>query len=146
MKVLILEDDPLSQQVLVETLEHTGHACRATDKVDEAFRLLEEEGGFHAVLCDIHLPGIQGMDHIQRLCAEYPLLVTIVITGFPSLETCLEALQLGATNYLVKPFRATDVIEMLERGHKERTLRSEVDNLKERIRELEQRLKGGRNE
>ncbi|MCA9784850.1 MAG: hypothetical protein KC518_14805, partial [Candidatus Cloacimonetes bacterium] len=75
------------------------------------------------------------------LCGEWPGLVTVVMTGYPSLETCLDAMQLGAYGYLVKPFKVEAVVEMLERGRRERTLRSEVDSLRAQVRDLERRLK-----
>jgi DNA-binding NtrC family response regulator len=143
MKLLILEDDPGSQDILLENLQHRGFDVEVCGRLEDAFMALAQRP-FDAVLCDIRLPGCSGMEHVERLCREYSECVIVVMTGYPSLETCLDALQLGAYGYLVKPFKVDEVHEMLERGHRERLLRTEVSGLRDRVAHLEQELRRAR--
>ena len=84
----------------------------------------------------------------SALYSAWPALVTIVITGFPSLETCLDALQLGATNYLVKPFQRSELIPAVEVAlgvFKEmKALHDQTANLEEQLetRKIVDRAKG----
>jgi two-component system response regulator HydG len=139
MKLLILEDDPGSQDILLENLQHRGFQVEVHGRLEDAILALAQRP-FDAVLCDIRLPGCSGMEHVEKLCREHPECVIVVMTGYPSLETCLDALQLGAYGYLVKPFKVDEVHGMLERGHRERLLRHEVSGLRDRVAFLEQEL------
>ena len=112
MKLLILEDDPGSQDILLENLQHRGFEVEVCGRLEDAFMALAQRP-FDAVLCDIRLPGLSGMEHVERLCREHAECVIVVLTGYPSLETCPDALQLGAYRYLVKPFKVGQVPGLL---------------------------------
>ncbi len=137
MKILIVEDDGGSRAILEEHLQARGwHAlCAAT--VDEARRMVRAES-FDLILTDIHLPGAEGTEHIRGFCqGSCPV---VVMTGFPTLETCLDSIQHGAAAYLVKPFRVAEFVGIAERAMQRRGEAARVIVLENRVRELEQEL------
>jgi DNA-binding response OmpR family regulator len=144
MRALIVEDDAGSRGILEEHLRARGWDALCAANPGQAERLLEQHGA-DVVLTDIHLPGASGTEHIRRLCAwgethagAAPLVV--VMTGFPSLETCLDSIQAGAAGYLVKPFRVAEFAQLAERALAERERQARADLLEARVHELEQEL------
>jgi DNA-binding response OmpR family regulator len=134
MKILLVEDDGGSRGILLEHLSARGwQVVCATDPV-RGQRMLETEAP-DLVLTDIHMPGAQGTEHVRRFCAgageRAPAVV--VMTGFPSLESCLDSFAAGAAGYLVKPFRVAEFVQLAEKVLAQR-------GLQERNRDLEARL------
>ncbi|MCA9786440.1 MAG: response regulator, partial [Candidatus Cloacimonetes bacterium] len=84
MKLLILEDDPGSQDILLENLQLRGFEVDVCGRMEDAFLHLAATH-FDAVLVDIRLPGCNGMEHIERLCRDHADSVIVVMTGYPSL-------------------------------------------------------------
>ncbi len=140
MNLLIIEDDGGSREILRRNLEARGFACHMTESPDEALRTMKERP-VDLVLSDIHLPGCTGTKHIERFCSEAGGAPVIVMTGFPSLETCLDSFRFGAQAYMVKPFRVDELVELIHRAVEEGRLREELLGLKERVAELEQELR-----
>lgn len=137
MRILIVEDDGGSRAILEEHLHARGWQALCAATVAEARRLLETER-FDMVLSDIHLPGAEGTDHIRAFrAAGAPV---VVMTGFPTLESCLDSIQHGAEAYLVKPFRVAEFVDIAERVSERRGEHARVAALELRVRELETEL------
>lgn len=136
MKVLIFEDDGGSRRILQENLEGRGHSVRLHDSLPAALSDCAREAP-DVILTDIHLPGLKGTAHVERFCGLESAPLTIVMTGFPALETCLDCLHHGAWGYLVKPFRVDEFLLLAERGLSERRLLAEAEVLRARVAELE---------
>ena len=147
MRILIVEDDGGSRAILHEHLRARGWEVRCAERPEQALRLLEQEGA-DLVLTDIHLPGAGGTGHIRALCRHgcAPDQVhpggtpVVVMTGYPSLETCLDSIQHGAAGYLVKPFRVSEFVDLAERALAERRLLARAQALEARVNELELEL------
>lgn len=147
MRILIVEDDGGSRAILREHLRARGWEVRCAERPEQALRLLEEEGA-DLVLTDIHLPGAGGTGHIRAFCrhgctADQPRAcgpTVMVMTGYPSLETCLDSIQHGAAAYLVKPFKVSEFVELAERALAERRLLARAQALEARVNELELEL------
>jgi len=137
MRILIVEDDGGSRAILEEHLQARQWHVECATSVPEADRLLAT-GAFDLVLSDIHLPGADGTAHIRRFCGRGGPVV--VMTGFPTLESCLDSIQHGAAAYLVKPFRVSEFVSIAERIHQHRGEQARVAQLEERVRELELEL------
>ncbi|MDP2360427.1 MAG: response regulator [bacterium] len=134
MRLLIVEDDGGSRTILEEHVGARGWTtCCAASPVQAEQLLSGRE--VDLVLSDIHLPGSSGTDHIRRFCERG--LPVVVMTGFPSLETCLDSMRHGAAGYLVKPFKVAEFIAIAERVLAERR---RLGDLEARIRQLEAEL------
>jgi two-component system response regulator RegA len=113
--VLIVEDDAVLRGRLGRALRERGFEVRETASGAEALELAERDPPEHAVV-DLRMPGMSGLDVVQGLKAIERSTVIVVLTGYGSIATALEAVRLGATHYLTKPADADDVIAAFSRG------------------------------
>ena len=144
MRILIVEDDGGSRAILQEHLRARGWEVLSVERPERALALLQKEE-VDLVLTDIHLPGASGTEHIRALCrrddpARLGAPLVVVMTGFPSLETCLDSIRAGAAGYLVKPFKMSEFALLAERALTERGLLARAGELERRVRELEEEL------
>ena len=142
MKLLILEDDGGSRGILERHLADRGHQVTCCSDVPAAMQELDRLRP-EVVLTDIHLPTARGTDHVRAFCEHVSRPLVVVMTGFPSLETCLDSFHFGARGFLVKPFRVNEFIEIAEKGLAERRRDAELEELRVRVAELEARLEKG---
>lgn len=141
MKVLVVEDDGGSRGILLEHLKARGWDVISCGDPARGQRLLESEHP-DLVLTDIHLPGANATEHVRHFCAghdgQQP--VVVVMTGFPSLESCLDSFQAGAAGYLVKPFRVDEFVALAERELEQRRRLGRARELEQRVQVLEGEL------
>lgn len=138
MKVLLVEDDGGSRDILLEHLGARGWRVVSAPDPARGLRLLESERP-DLVLTDIHMPGARGTDHVRAFCdgagGHNPAVV--VMTGFPSLESCLDSFAAGASGYLVKPFRVAEFVALAEKVMARRLLEERNRELEARVASLE---------
>lgn len=87
------------------------------------------------VLTDIAMPGMDGLELLSRIRAQSPRTLVIMITGFGSIESAVEAMKRGAYHYVAKPFRADDILIEVERAVQRIMLEREVEDLRRRVAE-----------
>jgi CheY-like chemotaxis protein len=105
--VLVVDDEPIVLQVFSRLLSEKGLRTRTASNAEEALKLLEE-GGIACVLADKNMPGMDGIEMLRRVREAQPQCAFIVMTGYASTESAIEALRLGAVDYLQKPFDDLD--------------------------------------
>lgn len=110
-KVLIVDDEPLVRDFLVETLSRKNLDVTAAEDGKKALQLLRDNE-YDLVITDMKMPEITGIDVLRRVKELYPRTVVVVITAYATVENAVEAMRLGAFNYLLKPF-TPDTIEMI---------------------------------
>ncbi len=130
--VLVVDDEPAIRKTLTYCLEEDGHEAVA---VGSAERAAEEASrrAFDAAFLDLRLGTSDGMDLIPVLLAESPWIKIIVITAYATVETAVRAMQLGASDYIPKPFDAEQVRLAIRKA-------SEVRRLEGRVRDLSDEL------
>src|SRR5688500_19953437 len=102
--VLAVEDDAETRAALSAAIELKGFQPLAAESAEEALRLLESSIVEPSLaLCDLKLPGMSGVDLCAKLKARSPNLPVVLVTGYGSMETAVEAMRLGANDYLAKP-------------------------------------------
>lgn len=118
-RVLVVDDEAFIQQLIGEVLRTEGYDVTAVSNAEEALPIALREP-FDLVLTDVDLPGLDGLELIGQLRANDPNLTTMVVTGHGSLELALQALQVGAQGFILKPFPIENlrqtVRETLEKG------------------------------
>ncbi|MHC4248513.1 MAG: sigma-54-dependent transcriptional regulator [Planctomycetota bacterium] len=129
MKVLIADDEASILKTLSDALGDAGHAVEGVASAEDALAALESDR-FDCLVTDIRLPGMSGIELLRKAKALYPELYVIVITGHGSIESAVEAMKAGATEYVTKPFLNEDVVIRLERIRRELQLTEEVQRLK----------------
>jgi len=102
--VLIVDDEQVVCDLLYEELSDRGYQCAFVLTGDEALSKLAKQD-FDVVLLDIRLPGMSGMEVLREIWLNHSDTATIMITGVNDVDTAVEAMKLGASDYIVKPFQ-----------------------------------------
>jgi len=133
-RVLVVEDDEIVRDLAERTLRDEGYWVQGVGSGEAALRLLEANL-FDVVLLDLNLPGMHGLNVLAAAPATQTDAQFIVMTAFGSVDTAVEAMKLGAWDYISKPFRTEELLLTLRRGVEETELRREVARLRVRTRE-----------
>lgn len=112
--LLLVDDDETFCVVLGAALSKRGFAVQIAHNVDDALCLAEVCPPEYGVV-DLKMPGPSGLDLVAKLCAQDSDLKVVVLTGYASIVTAVEAIKLGATYYLTKPTDADDIVAAFER-------------------------------
>jgi two-component system, response regulator RegA len=113
--LLIVEDDEVLRRRLARAFRDRGFEVREAASGEDALQLAQGDPPEHAVV-DLRMPGLSGLDVVKGLKALEPSTVVVVLTGYGSIATALEAVRLGATHYLTKPADADDVLAAFSRA------------------------------
>jgi DNA-binding NtrC family response regulator len=129
--VLVVEDEDVLQEVIGQTLDEEGFEVRRVGSGDEALRRLEAEL-FDVVLLDLNLPGMHGLNVLSAAPVTQTDAQFVVMTAFGSVGTAVEAMKLGAFDYLSKPFRTEELLLTLNRAIEETEVRRELARFRTR--------------
>ena len=128
-KILIVDDEPFICESLERILREEQYYAASVLRGEAALKLIGEEQ-FDLVFLDLRLPDLPGLEVLRRIKTLDPDLLVIVMTGYASVESAVEALKMGAYDYIKKPFKA-DVIKLIVRlGLEAQSLKREVRSLK----------------
>jgi two-component system response regulator RegA len=112
--LLLVDDDPAFRSVLARALTRRGYAVASAADVVEALELATAQSPEYAVV-DLKMPGESGLVLIEKLMALDPGTRIVMLTGYASIATAVEAIKLGATHYLAKPANADEILAALDR-------------------------------
>jgi len=124
-RIIIAEDEVNLRLVLQKELQRQGHEVRVASDGEAALKLLEENAA-DVVLCDINMPRLDGMEVLRRIHQRPNPPEVIMLTGHATVETAIEAMKLGAYDYLSKPYHITELDALVKQAAEKRRLR--VDN------------------
>ena len=114
LAILVVDDEPTFRNLLQGFLASAGHTVVSAESGEEALvRLAERE--FDMILTDVVMPGINGLDLLERSRSLNPRAAVFVMTGYPALDTAVAALRRGACDYLEKPFALDDLETCVQR-------------------------------
>lgn len=123
MAILVVDDERSVTDLLAEDLAEEGYNCVAVTTGEDALKRLAMDN-FDAVLLDLRLPGIYGMDVLKEAKSTYPETEVIIVTAVGDAQTAVEAMKLGAVDYITKPFELAKLNSSLEAALKAKTVRS----------------------
>lgn len=103
MKILVIDDEPHIRQMMRMTLEVSGYQVDEAASGEDGLERFAEGGPYDVVLLDQKMPGIDGLETLTRLLARSPDVRVIMVTAFASIELAVDAMRLGATDFLRKP-------------------------------------------
>lgn len=112
--VLIVEDDAALRDALCATVQLAGFDVESAEDGQEALRLVDEQE-FSLVFSDVQMKGIDGCSLLQKLKSGVPGLPVVLMTAYGTIEKAVQAMRAGAADYLVKPFEAQVVVDMIRR-------------------------------
>jgi DNA-binding NtrC family response regulator len=114
VSALIVDDDPAVRSMLSSILEDEGYSVEAVDNGKEAIRTCEKLP-FDVALVDINLPDVKGTELLHKLKQLQPKMVKIIITGYPSIENAVTALNEKSDGFISKPFDPQELLEMIKK-------------------------------
>jgi two-component system response regulator AtoC len=115
-RVLVADDELNMRRVLEAMLRREGYEVITAANGVEAMGGMGTKGGVHTVITDLKMPGLDGMGLLKRLSAEYPDVPVVMITAHGSVESAVEAVKLGAFDYLEKPFEQEQIRQVVAKA------------------------------
>ena len=147
IRILVVDDDVDLRDALTEYISKMGVKVRTAGNVAEAQHLLQTEPvPFDLILTDLKIPGGTGMDVLRAAHTRSPESLVTIITGYASMETAIEAIRLGAYNYITKPFSLNEIGVQVRNMTERVTLSKENARLSIRLQELYQQVNRNQNE
>jgi len=131
-RVLIVDDEKFIRDVLADFLGMEGYIVRTAEDGGAA---LQELGNAHydLIISDLKMPRMGGIELLDAIGAVAPNALTVIMTGFGTVETAIDAMKRGAYDYILKPFRVEEVIRVVQRGLEKQKLSAENLRLREAV-------------
>jgi DNA-binding NtrC family response regulator len=112
-KILIIDDELIVRKSCEKTLIPQGYEVRSAASGLEGINHLENDS-FHLVFLDLKMPDMDGIEVLKRIKSSWPETVVIMITGYSTVDTAVQALRLGAYNHIEKPFSPDTLISAVQ--------------------------------
>jgi len=131
-QVLVVDDEKVIREILADFLSMEGYVVRTVGDGQEA---LEELGRRHynMVITDLKMPRLGGLELLGEISRRGLRVLTVIMTGFGTVETAIDAMKKGAYDYILKPFKVEEVIHIVKRGMEKQRLEQENIQLREAI-------------
>lgn len=133
LNILIVDDERSIREACREVAQSLGFSAHIADSAEQAYRALDLQS-FDAVLLDLRLPGAGGLDALRRIKERRPDAVVIVVTGYGTVQSAVQAMKHGAYDYVTKPFSVDELKLLLERVANHLKLKSENRMLREKVK------------
>lgn len=131
-KILIVDDEMLVRNFLAETLKRKGMDIMTAENGQKAINILKDNT-FDMVFTDMKMPDMTGIDVLRKIKELSPSTIVVVITAFGSIENAVEAMRLGAFNYLIKPFSPDTIEAVIEKAKDHLSLVEENQYLRQQV-------------
>jgi two-component system response regulator HydG len=131
-KILIVDDEPVVRDSLGKWMKEEGFTVRAVASAHDALDGFQPHT-WDVALLDIKMPGMDGIELQNRLREADPDLIVIVMTGYASVETAVQALKQGAYDYICKPFEPDELVHTINNALEHRRAKNEVVRLREHL-------------
>jgi DNA-binding NtrC family response regulator len=136
--ILVVDDDRHAREYLTTFLTSCGHAVEVVETGDEAIERLASGVTPSMILLDIMLPGKDGIEVLSSVRSIYPSIPIIILSGIGQIKTVVEAMKLGASDYLTKPFEEEALELAIDNALEKQRLKEEVKTLKQQLAYVEQ--------
>lgn len=144
MKILIVDDEKNIRLSLTGILKDDGFEPNSVSSGEGALEILEKEK-FDIIFLDVLLPGMNGIEVLEKINAEYPDIYTIMISGHSDLSTAVQATKLGAYNFFEKPLQADKILLEIKNIESRKKLERDLKSYKE-VSEIEEEIIGNSKE
>lgn len=137
IRVLIVDDEQSVRKVIAVVLGQLGHLCQTAAGGEEALHILETQQ-FDAVISDLQMPGMSGMELLSKVRQLHPQLAFLIVTGVDDIRVGIQAMQTGADDYIVKPLQVNPnvVSSSLMRAMQKKRLELEIENYRYHLEEI----------
>jgi len=141
--ILVIDDEENMCHMLATVLTKAGYAVETAGNGREGLEILDRTP-FAFVLCDIKMPRMGGMDFLKAAGQRLNGTTVIMMSAYGSIDTAIEAMKLGAYDYISKPFKTDEVILTLKKAEERESLQRENEQLKQRISRIEGNFRFGK--
>ncbi len=133
-KVMVIDDEPEVCSILKQFLESLGYHVITALNGKEGLELISRNA-VDVLILDLNMPGMHGLEVLNKVKSQYPEIVVIILTGFPSIETAVQSMKLGAFDYLVKPIDFKRLEVVLEKAFEQLFLKRRLQVLEKKVKE-----------
>lgn len=134
-RILVVDDEESIRALLAEALAHWGYQVSTAGTATQAIELLRGGQLFEAALLDIRMPEMDGLELLREIKRHDSAIEVVMMTGYPTVDTAVEALKQGAYDYIAKPLILDELRHLMSRVMERRLLRREVSSLRTRLGE-----------
>jgi response regulator RpfG family c-di-GMP phosphodiesterase len=131
-RILIADDEKVIREILSDFLNMEGYLVHTVEDGAEAIKELRRRS-YNLVISDLKMPNMTGLELIQKIAEESIPVLTVIMTGFGTVETAIEAMKKGAYDYILKPFKVEEVVHIVQRGLDRQRLQHENIRLKDAL-------------
>src|SRR5688500_433847 len=131
-RILLIDDDPGVRDSMERTLRAAGYGVQAAANGEEGFEMARG-GAYDVILSDMRMPGISGLDILRQLRDLRVDSAFIIMTGFGTVDTAVEAMKLGAVDFVQKPFFRDELLMRVRSATERRQLARQVDLLQRQV-------------
>src|SRR3954470_3030839 len=131
-RVLIVDDEKFIRDILADFLGMEGYVVRTAEDGAAALNELQN-AHYDLVISDLKMPRMGGLELLEAIGHAAPNALTVIMTGFGTVETAIAAMKRGAYGYILKPFKVEEVIHVVQRGLEKQRLAAENLRLKEAL-------------
>ena len=124
LRIMVVDDELIIRESLFNYFKKYGHVVETASSGIEALEKLKK-APFHVLFADIKMPGMDGMELLEKVKDEHPDTMVVIITAYGSIESAANAMRIGASDYLLKPFKPDQLSLAIERISHQRRLISE---------------------
>jgi two-component system response regulator HydG len=135
MNIMIVDDEKVVRESFLHWFEKIGHTVEAAASGEQAMERLAK-AAFDLMFVDIKMPGMDGIELLERVKADFADTDVVIITAYGSIETAIRAMQVGAADYLLKPFKPDQLTLVMEKVNQQRRMSRERDYLKGRLERI----------
>jgi len=117
MKILIVDDDPLTCKLVHTIIRSNDYVCSVAENVEQALEFLTSKPeDYFLIITDYYMPGKTGIDLLKTVKKLYPVIEVIIITGEGSEDVAVQALRLGAMDYIQKPISKDELLVLVNKA------------------------------
>jgi response regulator RpfG family c-di-GMP phosphodiesterase len=131
-RILVVDDEKVIREILADFLTMEGYVVHTVEDGAQAIEELRKRS-YNLVISDLKMPNLSGIELIQKISEESIPVLTVIMTGFGTVETAIEAMKRGAYDYILKPFKVEEVIHIVQRGLDRQRLQHENIRLKDAL-------------
>jgi putative nucleotidyltransferase with HDIG domain len=131
-RVLVVDDEKFIRDIIADFLGMEGYIVRTAEDGTSAVNELER-ARYDMVISDLKMPKMGGLDLLKEVARVHPDTLTVIMTGFGTVETAIDAMKRGAYDYILKPFKVEEIVHIVQRGLEKRRLTAENLRLREAL-------------
>ena len=135
MNIMVVDDEKIVRESFQHWFEKIGHHVEAAASGPEALSRLAK-APFDLMFVDIKMPDMDGIELLEKVKSEYADTTVVIITAYGSIETAIQAMKMGAADYLLKPFKPDQLTLVMEKINQQKKISREYHYLKNRLEKM----------